>query len=129
MIQEPYEEILLEPDSDEPCYAISVVARMVKVHAQTLRYYERLGMLEPARSPGNVRIYSPRDVRRLQRIKSLMDDLGINLAGVEVIMRMSVRMVEMEKELQRLRAELGHGEAQEPQPKDAEGTGPSAGSG
>lgn len=91
----------------QPSYVISVAARMVGVHAQTLRYYERLGLVEPARSQGNIRLYSPSDVQRILWMKSLMEDLGINLAGVEVIMRMSRRMVVLEREVERLRARLG----------------------
>jgi MerR family transcriptional regulator/heat shock protein HspR len=89
-------------DSD-PCYIISVAARMVGVHAQTLRYYERVGLIEPSRSRGNRRLYSFEDLERLRRIKTLVDDLGVNLAGVEVIIRMAGRMTEMEHEIQELR--------------------------
>ena len=90
----------------QPCYVISIAAGMVGVHAQTLRYYERLGLVEPARSGGNIRLYSLRDVQRLLWVKSLMEDLGVNLAGVEVIIRMSRRMAEMERELQQLLSRL-----------------------
>ena len=89
-------------DSD-PCYIISVAARMVGLHAQTLRYYERVGLIEPSRSRGNRRLYSLEDVERLRRIKTLVDDLGVNLAGVEVIIRMAGRMAEMEQEMHELR--------------------------
>ncbi len=92
---------------DEPCYVISVAARMVGVHAQTLRYYDRVGLMEPARSRGNIRMYSPNNVQHARWIKSLIDDLGINLAGVEVIMRMSARMEQLEREADELRAQLG----------------------
>ena len=91
---------------DEPCYVISVAARMVGVHAQTLRYYERIGLVEPARSRGNIRMYSPRNVQRAKWIKSLIDDLGINLAGVDVIMRMTGRMAELEREVESLTEQL-----------------------
>ena len=86
----------------EPRYVISVAARMLGLHAQTLRYYERAGMVEPSRSAGNRRLYSTEDIERLRRVKTLVDDLGVNLAGVEVIMRMSERMVEMERQMRRL---------------------------
>jgi len=99
-----YRDSPMEPD--EPCYVISVVSRMVGVHAQTLRYYERIGLVEPARSRGNIRLYSPRDVQQLCWIKSLMEDLGVNLAGVEVVMRMVSHMGELEQELQQLTARL-----------------------
>ena len=88
--------------NDEPCFVISVAARMIQVHTQTLRYYEREGLLEPARSRGNIRLYSQRDIEKLRRIKTLTEDLGLNLAGVQVVMRLMDRMAEMEREIQRL---------------------------
>ena len=93
-------------EDSEPCYVISVAARMLGVHAQTLRYYERAGMVEPSRSAGNRRLYSTEDIDRLRRIKTLIDDLGVNLAGVEVILRMGERMAEMENRMRRLEAEI-----------------------
>ena len=93
-------------EDSEPCYVISVAARMLGVHAQTLRYYERAGMIEPSRSAGNRRLYSTEDIDRLRRIKTLIDDLGVNLAGVEVILRMGERMAEMENRMRRLEAEI-----------------------
>ncbi|MEE8373179.1 MAG: MerR family transcriptional regulator [Dehalococcoidia bacterium] len=92
----------MEFDDSEPCYIISIAARMVGLHAQTLRYYERAGLVEPSRSRGNRRLYSSEDVERLRRIRTLMDDLGVNLAGVEVVMRMAERMARMEREIQAL---------------------------
>ncbi|MFA4835130.1 MAG: MerR family transcriptional regulator [Dehalococcoidia bacterium] len=90
----------------EPCYVISIAARMIGVHAQTLRYYERAGMIEPGRSQGNQRLYSERDIERLRRIKTLVDDMGINLAGVEIIFRLTERIEEMEGEIEELRTEI-----------------------
>jgi len=90
----------------EARYAISVAAQMIGVHVQTLRYYERAGLIQPSRSEGNIRLYSVRDIELVRRIRSLMDDLGVNLAGVEVILRMTQRMALMERELRRLEAEL-----------------------
>ncbi len=96
----------MEFEDSEPCYVISVAARILGVHAQTLRYYERAGMIEPSRSAGNRRLYSTEDIDRLRRIKTLIDDLGVNLAGVEVILRMGERMAEMENRMRRLEAEI-----------------------
>ena len=93
-------------ESKEPCFVISVAARMVGVHAQTLRYYEREGLVEPSRSQGNIRLYSQRDIEHLRRIKTLISDLGINLAGVEVMLRMAERMAQMEREIQHMLKEL-----------------------
>src|SRR5579883_1276617 len=93
-------------DDTDPCYVISIAARMVGMHQQTLRYYERVGLIEPSRSRGNIRLYSQADISRLRQIQRLISDLGVNLAGVEVIIRMGQKLQELEAELQRLRAEL-----------------------
>jgi MerR family transcriptional regulator/heat shock protein HspR len=94
------------PNRDEPCYIISVAARLVNMHPQTLRYYERLGLIRPSRSSGKIRLYSARDVERLRQIHNYVNDLGVNLAGVEVILNLTEKMAEMEAEIQRLRAAL-----------------------
>jgi len=91
---------------NEPRYIISVAARLVGVQTHTLRYYERIGIIEPGRSKGNIRLYSERDVAILRRVKTLMDDLGVNLAGVEVILRMSERLLEMQREIEQFQGEL-----------------------
>jgi MerR family transcriptional regulator/heat shock protein HspR len=90
----------------EPRYVISVAARMLDMQTYTLRYYERVGIIEPHRSQGNVRLYSDRDIALLQRVKSLVDDLGVNLPGVEVILRMMQRMGELQNELEQAQEEL-----------------------
>lgn len=92
--------------NNEPCYVISVAARLVGVQVHTLRYYERVGIVEPSRSPGNIRLYSERDIALLRRVKSLMEDLGVNLAGIEVIMRMSQRLAELQNEVEQLESEV-----------------------
>ncbi len=92
--------------NDEPCYVISVAARMVELHPQTLRYYERMGLIEPYRSEGNRRLYSPADVERLRVITRLTDDLGVNLAGVDVILNMRRIIEEMQEEMDQMRAEF-----------------------
>ena len=93
-------------DEKEPRYVISIAARMVGVRTHTLRYYERVGIVEPSRSGGNIRLYSESDIAQLRRVKTLMDDLGVNLAGVEVIMRMMQRMLELQGHVQELEDEL-----------------------
>ena len=90
----------------EACYVISVAARIVSVHPQTLRYYERLGLVVPSRSQGNIRLYSAKDVERLQLIHRLVNELGVNLAGVEVILNLTEKMAQMERQAQTLRQEL-----------------------
>ncbi|MBI2916525.1 MAG: MerR family transcriptional regulator [Chloroflexi bacterium] len=79
---------------------------MVGANVHTLRYYERVGLLYPSRSQGRQRLYSARDIERLRRIKTLVDDLGVNLAGAEIILRLTDRIAEMEAQMQRMEAEL-----------------------
>src|ERR1700680_4613771 len=81
-------------------YMISVVAETYDIHPQTLRLYEREGLLKPSRSDGNTRLYTQEDIERLEVILSLTRDLGVNLAGVEIILNMRDRMSAMEKEVQ-----------------------------
>jgi MerR family transcriptional regulator/heat shock protein HspR len=92
--------------NNEPRYVISVAARMLDIQTHTLRYYERVGIIEPHRSRGNIRLYSDRDIALLKRVKSLVDDMGINLPGVEVILRMVQHMGELQNELEETRQEL-----------------------
>ena len=95
-----------EMNEREPRYVISVAARMLDVHTHTLRYYERVGIIQPRRSQGNVRLYSDYDIALLKRVKSLVDDMGINLPGVEVILRMMQRVGELQNELERAHEEI-----------------------
>ena len=88
------------------CFVISVAARLLNVHPQTLRYYERAGLIAPSRSKGNIRLYSPEDIQRAMQIKRFIEDLGVNLAGVEVIIRLTEKLREQEQELQELRERL-----------------------
>jgi MerR family transcriptional regulator/heat shock protein HspR len=103
-VNEPHDDEVL--DFEEPCYVISIVARMTGMHAQTLRQYERIGLVEPKRSRGNIRLYSRSDVARLRQVQRLISDLGVNPAGVEVILRMSQKMQAMEAEMELLRREV-----------------------
>lgn len=89
----------------EPAFVISVAARMVGVHAQTLRAYERIGLVAPERPSGNRRLYSLGNIERLQQIKTLLD-MGVNLAGVEMILRMREQMAQMRELLRALEADL-----------------------
>ena len=86
----------------KPRYVISVAARMIGIEAHTLRYYERLGLVEPERSSGNIRLYSEDDIERLRYVKALMSDCGVNLAGVEVALRLMQRMREMQQQLEEM---------------------------
>jgi len=84
-------------------FVISVAARLLNVHPQTLRYYERAGLIQPSRSRGNIRLYSATDLQRAQYIKRLIEDLGVNLAGVDVIMRLMERVKQLEQDNEGLR--------------------------
>jgi MerR family transcriptional regulator/heat shock protein HspR len=91
------------------------------MHVQTLRYYERAGLITPSRARNNIRMYSEDDLHRIREVKRLMEDLGVNLAGAEVILRMRDRLAhleqqreEMEAEIARLRATIWPGDGQEP---------------
>jgi len=89
--------------SDGAWYIISVAAQRADVHEQTLRHYERLGLISPARkgeSPHSPRLYTERDIERVVQIRGLMRDLGVNLAGVEAILHMKDRMEELQGKLQ-----------------------------
>ncbi len=99
----------MTPDSNfptEPCFVISVAARMVGLHAQTLRYYERVGLVMPSRSGGRQRLYSMADVERLRRIKTFVDELGVNLAGAEVALKLIDRITELEGQVEALTNEV-----------------------
>jgi MerR family transcriptional regulator/heat shock protein HspR len=95
-----------ETFDQEPRYVISVAARMLHVQTHTLRYYEKVGIIEPSRSRGNVRLYSDRDIALLRRVKSLVDDMGVNLPGVEVILRMMQHLGELQDQLEQAYAEI-----------------------
>jgi MerR family transcriptional regulator/heat shock protein HspR len=86
--------------SDEPMFVISVAARLVEMHPQTLRYYERAGLVKPKRSRGSIRLYSQRDIERLKKIARLIEDLGVNLAGVEVIINLTEKLELMQNLLE-----------------------------
>jgi MerR family transcriptional regulator/heat shock protein HspR len=101
-LEADFETTSLPPNA---AFVISVAARLVGVHEQTLRYYERAG-LEPARSKGRIRLYSLYDLERVRQIRRLTDDMGVNLAGVEVIMRLTDRIRELENTIDELQAEV-----------------------
>ena len=82
---------------NEPLFVISVAARLVKMHPQTLRKYEREGLIEPSRTQGNLRLYSDRDIERLRQVKYLVEELGLNLAGVQIVLDMTRRLRELRR--------------------------------
>jgi MerR family transcriptional regulator/heat shock protein HspR len=88
-----------EVDKDKPLYMISVVAELLNIHPQTLRLYEREGFIRPRRTRGNTRLYSERDVEDVRRVLHLTRELGVNLAGVEVVLEMRRKMELMRSEM------------------------------
>ena len=85
-------------------YMISAVAEMYDIHPQTLRLYEREGLLKPSRTEGNTRLYTDEDLQRLEFILSLARDLGVNISGIAIILQMRERMEEMQRQIQEFRA-------------------------
>lgn len=83
---------------NEPLYVISVAARLLQLHPQTLRKYEREGFVSPSRTTGNLRLYSAEDLERLRQVKYLVDDRGINLAGVQLAMELTSRLRGLRRE-------------------------------
>ena len=81
-------------------YMISAVAEMYEIHPQTLRLYEREGLLKPSRTEGNTRLYTDEDLERLEFILNLARDLGVNIAGIGIILQMRERMEEMNRQMQ-----------------------------
>jgi MerR family transcriptional regulator/heat shock protein HspR len=96
----------MSPREDKRHYTIGVVADLVSVHQQTIRHYERLGLISPQRGKGDIRHFSPADIERIQQIRRLIEDLGVNLAGVEVILNMRDQMRQMQAEFEWKLAEL-----------------------
>lgn len=80
-------------------YMISAVAELYQLHPQTLRLYERVGLLKPSRSEGNTRLYTDADLERLEVILTLTREMGVNLAGIEIILNMRERMSEMQRQM------------------------------
>ena len=92
--------------SDQPIFTIRIAARLVGVHQQTLRAYEREGLVRPARSAGRQRLYSQNDIDRLRTIRRLIDDLGVNVAGADIILQMRERLDALETENAELKYQL-----------------------
>lgn len=92
--------------NSEPKYVISIAAKIIGIETHTLRYYEKLGLVQPYRSGGNIRYYSERDIVLLRHIKTLMNDMGVNPAGAEVVIHMAKKMSEMQEEINELTSKL-----------------------
>ena len=96
----------------KPLYMIGVVSDMLKMHPQTLRFYEKKGLIQPSRTVGRTRMYSAEDVEEISRVVRLTRDLGVNLAGVEIILKMRRRTLEMQKQIEDLLAYVREDAAQ-----------------
>lgn len=101
------------PEREEPVYMISVAAKLTELHPQTLRMYERIGLIRPCRVSGKNRMYSEADIERLRQIQRLRQDMGVNLPGIEVILdllekmrQMQHEMDEMDREVEKIRIEM-----------------------
>src|SRR5579871_5892687 len=101
----------------QKAYMISVVAEQYEIHPQTLRLYEREGLLKPSRSEGNTRLYTDEDLDRLEVILHLTRDLGVNLAGVEIILNMRQKMETMQQQIEQFVETLNHELANRPRPE------------
>lgn len=93
-------------DRDKPLYVISVAAELVDMHPQTLRLYERKGLIEPSRSAGKTRLYSQRDIEHLREIRRLTQELGVNLAGVEEIIKLRRKLDQLQDNMENRITEL-----------------------
>jgi MerR family transcriptional regulator/heat shock protein HspR len=96
----------MNEENIEPRYVISIAARMVGIETYTLRYYERIGLVSPFRSQGKIRYYSESEIEQLRQIRRLVNDLGVNPAGVEVAMRMAKMISQLQNQVKELTAEL-----------------------
>jgi MerR family transcriptional regulator/heat shock protein HspR len=108
-------------EKSKAAYMISSVAEQYGVHPQTLRLYEREGLLKPSRSEGNTRLYTDEDLERLEVILHLTRDLGVNLAGVEIILNMRARMEAMQGQMEQFVESLNHelaNRSREPRPEE-----------
>jgi MerR family transcriptional regulator, heat shock protein HspR len=96
----------MKQENNEPRYVISIAAKILGIQTHTLRYYERIGIVEPSRSQGNIRLYSEKDLEQLRHVKTLIEDLGVNLAGAEVILRMAQQISQLQSQVQELEQEI-----------------------
>lgn len=100
---------MYQRERDEPVYMIGIAARLTGLHPQTVRLYERLGLVAPQRTTNRNRLYSDADVQRLLQIRRLTQEMGVNLAGVEVILDLLAKMERMQEEIDVLRSHITMG--------------------
>lgn len=99
----PYSDLREE---EQPRYVISIASQILGVHPQTLRLYEREGLIEPQRTGGKIRLYSENDIERVRCIMRLTNDLGVNLAGADAILNMRERMMQLRDEIERIQMQM-----------------------
>lgn len=100
----------MPPRFNEPLFVISVAARLVEMHPQTLRKYEREGLIAPSRTQGNLRLYSDRDIEQLRQVKYLVEDRGLNLAGVQLALDLTRRLRALRERTDGMRQQAAHHE-------------------
>jgi len=105
-------------DFEDPVYQISIVAELLSIHPQTLRHYEREGLVIPSRTSGKIRVYSQKDIDDLKLIIRLTRELGVNLAGVDVVLQLKNQVRELQKELDGVRRDKNALEAESIVPKN-----------
>jgi len=105
-------------DFEDPVYQISIVAELLGIHPQTLRHYEREGLVIPSRTSGKIRVYSQKDIDDLKLIIRLTRELGVNLAGVDVVLQLKNQVRELQKELDGVRRDINALEAESIVPKN-----------
>jgi MerR family transcriptional regulator/heat shock protein HspR len=101
----------MAPRFNEPLFVISVAARLVEMHPQTLRKYEREGLIAPSRTTGNLRLYSDRDIERLRQVKYLVEERGLNLAGVQIALDMTQALLDLRDRLSKSNEKLDRASA------------------
>jgi MerR family transcriptional regulator/heat shock protein HspR len=107
---------------NRPLYVISIVSEMLNIHPQTLRQYERIGFIKPSRTIGNNRLYSEEDIEKLKFIITLTKDMGVNLAGTEIILNMKQQIEELQAQVEAMKQFIQNNMGQEFEVKIKEGT-------
>lgn len=105
-MEEAMNKKISRQENKEPRYVISIASRIVGIETHTLRYYERIGLVQPYRSQGKIRYYSENDIEQLRHIKKLVNEMGVNPAGVDVVIRMAKMISQMQERIQALTDEL-----------------------
>ncbi len=119
-MEESRDKNISRQENKEPRYVISIASRIVGIETHTLRYYERIGLVQPYRSRGKIRYYSENDIEQLRNIKKLVNEMGVNPAGVDVVIRMAKMISQMQERIQALTDELEETKREEGQANRAQ---------